>query len=195
MSRRTPSGKKFPSKITSRSLENAALFYLRRYSTSVENLRRVLMRRVNRSARAYGTNRDEGLCIIEQILSRFCEAKLLDDLAYASARATSMRQRGASEKRIRHDLMAKGVATDKISHVLKEQIEVCPVAELKAAFIYCRRRRLGPWRSKKREEQRTKDIASLARQGYPVSIALHIIDAISIEELEKEIGFTSTSSQ
>ena len=178
---------KLPRKVTLKSLENAALFYLQRYATSSENLRRVLMRRVDRSARAHGTDREEGIGFVDQILKRYCSAKLLDDDAYAAARAASMRQRGASGRAIRSNLRAKGVKNETIDLVLDEQLKGSPATEIKAAFTYCRRRRLGPWRTVGREERREKDIASLARQGYSVDIALRVIDAVSIEELEMEM--------
>ena len=178
---------KLPRKVTLKSLENAALFYLQRYATSIENLRRVLMRRVDRSARAHGTDREEGSYFVDQILKRYCNAKLLDDAAYAAARAASMRQRGASGRAIRSNLLAKGVKSETINLVLNEQLKDSPATEFKAAFTYCRRRRLGPWRKVEREERREKDIASLARQGYSVDVALRVIDAVSIEELEMEM--------
>ena len=180
--------KKNPRKVTLKSLENAALFYLQRYATSTENLRRVLMRRVDRSARAHGTDRVEGACFVDQILKRYCKAKLLDDTSYAAARAASMRRRGASGRAIRSNLRAKGVKNETIDMVLDEQLKDSPATEVKAASNYCRRRRLGPWRTVDRKEQREKDIASLGRQGYSVDVALRVIDAVSIEVLEMEIA-------
>ena len=50
--------RRVPRKATPKRLERVALHYLERYSSSSENLRRVLMRRVERSARAHGTDRD-----------------------------------------------------------------------------------------------------------------------------------------
>ena len=71
--------------------------------------------------------------------------------------------------------------------VLDEQLKDSQATEVKAASNYCRRRRLGPWRTVDRKEQREKDIASLGRQGYSVDVALRVIDAVSIEVLEMEI--------
>ena len=65
MSKKAHRGEKLPRKVTLKSLENAALFYLQRYATSTENLRRVLMRRVDRSARAHSTDREEGSCFVD----------------------------------------------------------------------------------------------------------------------------------
>ena len=68
-----------PRKATPRYLENAALHYLERFATSAENLRRVLMRKVDRSARAHGTDPDEGAAAVEALIERFVRAGLLDD--------------------------------------------------------------------------------------------------------------------
>ena len=40
--------------VTAQYLENAALYYLQRFASSSANLRRVLMGKVERSARAHG---------------------------------------------------------------------------------------------------------------------------------------------
>ncbi|MGY9106318.1 MAG: regulatory protein RecX, partial [Alphaproteobacteria bacterium] len=78
--------KRKPRKATKKSLENAALFYLERYASSAENLRRVLLRRVERSARAHDTDRDEGAELVDGIIHRYKDANLLDDAVYASMR-------------------------------------------------------------------------------------------------------------
>ena len=68
-------------------LERWALGYLGHYASSAENLRRVLMRRVRRhSPEAVPPARP----LIEAIVTRYREAGLLDDDAYAAARATSL---------------------------------------------------------------------------------------------------------
>ena len=56
--------KRAPRKATPKYLENAALYYLSRYSTSTENLRRVMMRKVMRSAKHHGTDVEDGLSLI-----------------------------------------------------------------------------------------------------------------------------------
>jgi regulatory protein len=54
-----PRARRKPRKITPDSLGRIALHYLERYATSSENLRRVLIRRVRRSAEAHDTDPDE----------------------------------------------------------------------------------------------------------------------------------------
>ena len=46
-----------PKPVSERRLENVALFYLQQFAASAETLRRVLRRRVARSARIHGTDR------------------------------------------------------------------------------------------------------------------------------------------
>ena len=68
-----------PRKATPQSLHNAALFYLERFSTSAENLRRVMIRRVERSVRIHETDRAEGLAAVDELIARFRKSGLLDD--------------------------------------------------------------------------------------------------------------------
>ena len=51
-----------------------------------------------------------------------------------------------------------------------------PQAELEAARIAARRKRLGPWSRGDRAAQRQKDIAALARAGFSLAIARAVID-------------------
>lgn len=111
---------KKPRKATQKSLENAALYYLQRYASSAENLRRVLMRRVDRSARAHDTDPEEGAKLVDDLVQRYRDAKLVDDAAYATMRVASLRRRGGSARAIRANLMAKGVSNDDIDQALAD---------------------------------------------------------------------------
>jgi SOS response regulatory protein OraA/RecX len=92
--------RKVPRKVTSKSLENVALYYLQRFSSSTGNFRRVMMQRVKRSAHYHNTNSKEGAEIVDQLISRFIRIGLLDDLQFAQVRATGYRRRGLSERAI-----------------------------------------------------------------------------------------------
>ena len=84
---------KKPRKVTADSLERAALHYLERYATSAANLRRILMRRVLRSAEAHGTDPADGKVLVDALVTRYRKAGLLDDAAYARMRAESLHRR------------------------------------------------------------------------------------------------------
>jgi regulatory protein len=147
-------------------LERWALGYLGRYASSAENLRRVLMRRVRRHApEAVQPARP----LIEAILTRYREAGLLDDAAYAAARATSLHRRGGSLMVIRTRLMAKGVAGEVVASAVGSLQELGPDPDLAAACAFARRRRLGPFR--RAAADRARELAAFARAGFGRRIA------------------------
>ena len=171
--------------MTPRSLENAALFYLQRFSTSAENLRRVLIRRVERSVRAHDTDRAEGLAVVDELITRFRKSGLLDDRAYAEARAKSLRRRGMPSRAIRARLLHKGVGEDDVDAGLAVVDEDSDEPDFAAAVNFAKRRRLGPFRpAEDRPGTGEKDLAILARAGFPYDVARRVVAATTPEELE-----------
>jgi len=182
-----------PRKATAQSLRNAALFYLQRYATSAENLRRVLMRRVERASLAHGSDVQEGAEFVNEIIIRYRETGLLDDLVYAKAQTQSLRRRGNSLRMIRARLQAKGVAREDIESVLTELDLSVTDADLSAAVIIARRQRLGPWRLSDRADRRMRDLATLARRGFSYAVSKRVIDAESTAHLEELLRAQSST--
>ncbi|MAF96612.1 MAG: regulator [Rhodospirillaceae bacterium] len=163
-----------PRKATAKHLENAALYYLQRFATSAENLRRVLTRKVDRSAHFHGTDPDEGRAQVEDTIRRFLRSGLLDDDAYARARVQSLHRRGNSARVIRGKLKQKGVDDDIIAAALDARGED---PELTAAVTLAKRRRLGPFATRKpSDETREKHLAALARAGFSYAVARRVVD-------------------
>lgn len=184
-----------PRKATPKHLENAALHYLGRFASSAENLRRVLMRKVQRSAHFHGTDADEGRAEVDHLVERFLRAGLVDDAVYAAARAASLHRRGASKRLITARLREKGVAAETIEGALASLDAEAADAELAAAVTLARRRRLGPFRAKPRPQDRKRAakerelaLAALARAGFSYDVARRVVDAASADELEREAG-------
>lgn len=176
-----------PRRATPKSLENAARYHLARFATSAENLRRVLMRRVERSARLHETGTEEGAAAVAEIVARFAASGLIDDAVYAQGRALSLFRRGASRRKIRFTLAQKGVGDEEIETALASLAHQSGDPELAAALTLARRRRLGPYRAPDdREERRQKDLAVLARAGFGYQIARRVIEAGSAGDLEEE---------
>ena len=176
-----------PRRATPKSLENAALHHLARFASSAENLRRVLMRRVERSARFHETGTEEGAAAVADIVSRFVSSGLLDDAGYAEGRALSLFRRGASARKIRFTLAQKGVGDEDIEAALAGLARQSGDPELAAALTLARRRRLGPYRAPDdRGALRQKDLAVLARAGFGYRIAHRVIEAGSAGDLEEE---------
>ncbi len=201
--------KRTPRKVTPKYLGNASLYYLSRYATSAENLKRVMMRKIHRSASHHGTDVDDDAALLEDLIRRYVESGLLDDGAYAKTRAASLHRRGNSARVIRGKLKQKGVGNEDIADALLALGEDDPDPEMAAAVMLAKRRRLGPFAVKEptrgedgprgsggvprspqgpdREtinETRKKQLAALARAGFSYDIARRVIDADSEDDLE-----------
>lgn len=171
--------RKLPRRMTAARLENIALHYLSRYASSSGNLRRVLMRRVERAAVAHGDDPADGARLVDALLARFQRSGLIDDRTYATQKAASLQRRGASRFGIRGKLRQKDVETDLIDDAMATLDEGgSGVSELAAACALIRRRRLGPYRAAgQRAAMRQKDLASLARAGFSLDIARRALAA------------------
>ena len=179
--------KKPPKPITESYLRNVALWYMERYASSSANLKAVLMRRVRLSSAYHGSDPAEGAGMVEAVVQRYTEAGILNDRLFAETRVRSLVSRGTSTKMIRRKLMEKGVSSDDIDAALDEVLDQ-ENGELTSAARYARRRRIGPYRlPEKREDNRDRDIAALARQGFGFGIAAKVVDAESPEALEDDI--------
>ncbi len=172
-------------KVTEKRLNNIALHYVSRYSANTDSLRKVLMRRVEASARAHGTDPKEGEIWIETLVIKFQALGYLNDRAYAESRARSLLARGNSTRAVAMKLRGKGVDIENIKVALESVREDMPDLDLAAAAALARRRRLGPYRRNvAREERRDRDLAALARAGFSYDIARRIIEAETVEVLE-----------
>ena len=184
--RRKPKG---PKQATPDYLEKAALHYLERYASSRANLRRVLMGKVERSARFHGTDREAGAKAVEQLLDRLARAGYLDDAAYARGRAISLHRAGHGAQAIRMKLRQKGVDEDTCWAALESLEEEAEAPELAAALRYARKRRLGPYRAPdRREANAERDMAALARKGFSLDLARQVVLTDDLETLEQEAG-------
>ncbi|MGO8915379.1 MAG: regulatory protein RecX [Stellaceae bacterium] len=186
MTRPPPKSRRGPKPATQAYLERAALHYLERFASSSGNLKRVLMRKVTRSARAHGTDAAAGERMVDALIARYLGAGLLDDRAYAAQRAASLRRRGTSRYAIRGKLALKGVAGELIDQTLGAE---AGESELAAACALVRRRRLGPLRAAhERAAHRQKDLAALARAGFGLDLARRVLglgDEAALSALER----------
>ena len=175
-----------PKRVTPQYLENAALHYLERFASSAENLRRVLLRKVERSAQAHGTNREEAAGWVDALIARYRASGLLDDSGYARMKAESLHRRGTSTRAIREKLAAKGVAREHVKQALdRVEEDTEGDVDLAAALALARRRRLGPYRPpESRAAHREKDLAAIGRAGFAYDIARRVVDAENPDSVE-----------
>jgi regulatory protein len=187
MPARPPGARHGPKRATAPYLERAALHYLERFASSSGNLKRVLMRKVARSAEAHGTDATEGERLVDALIARYLGAGLLDDRAYAAQKTASLRRRGGSRYAIRGKLAQKGVGGELIDETLGAE---AGESELAAACALVRRRRLGPLRAEPaRTAHRQKDLAALARAGFGLDLARRVLalsDEAALQALERD---------
>ena len=175
---KTPRSRRLPRKATPKRLARGALAYLDRYAASSGQLRRILMGRVERSARLHDTDRKEGAAAVEAIIARLQTQGLLNDRAYAAAKAASLQRRGQSLKAIAAYLARKSLGKDDIAAAPEALRAADDGAEEAAAATYCRKRRIGPHRPPDdRAAMRQKDLAALARRGFSYDTACRVLDA------------------
>ena len=176
---------RIPAVATPQSLERAAFVYLGRQGTSTAHLRRILMRRVQRSVRHHDTDPAAGAAAVETVLAKMARLGYLDDVAFAEGRTRALHRAGHSARAIRYKLREKGVADEAIDAALADVCEDAAVdPELVRAANRVRRRRLGPYRTAQRAERRERDLAALARVGFSFEIARRVIDVDDVEALE-----------
>jgi regulatory protein len=171
--------RKPPRKVSPAYLQRAAMAYLERYSSSAENLRRVLRRKVDKRCRLRGEDPSEFHDAIDEVVAKSLRIGLIDDTRFAEARVATLRRRGGSARAIQAKLSAKGLDRSTIAAALDGE----EGNEEKAALAFARRRKLGPFRPGERAPYRDKDLAALARAGFRFDLARRIVDGDG-EDLE-----------
>ncbi|MBS0526497.1 MAG: RecX family transcriptional regulator [Proteobacteria bacterium] len=175
--------------ITAKYLENAATFYLERYPSTAEGLRRVLNRRVRKAELAGAAIIDNAKQVIEAIVAKFVAAGMIDDQAFAQTKARALHRRGTSSRLTRQRLKLAGVDYDTLEKAmigLDQELDTDPrQREWQAAVALARRRRLGPFRDKERKEHRNRDLAAMARGGFDYALAKKVIDATDPDSLDE----------
>ncbi len=165
------------------SLRQAALTYLTRYSATQAGLLRVLVRRIDRWARAAAAPSEAAAAAkgaARGVVAQLAAIGAVDDALFAAGRARSLHRAGRSRRAITAHLQAHGVPAELATPPDD------PAAELAAAVLYASRRRMGPFRPMSETPdpaQRTRDLARLARAGFPASIAGRVL-GLSPDEAE-----------
>ncbi|MGE4279459.1 MAG: regulatory protein RecX [Magnetospirillum sp.] len=174
-----------PPRITASYLENAAVHYLERFAASTTGLRRVLMRKIDRSVAHWGGERADHMTHVDAVIAKLSRLGYLDDQAYAAMKTRALNRQGKGSRAIRATLAAKGVEAETIARALDGLAEDQAEPDLEAAIRLARKRRLGPYRAPdKRADTRAKDLAALARSGFDFDIARRVIEAESPDALE-----------
>lgn len=192
-----PSARRLRPPPTAETLAAAAFAYLARYASSEATLRRVLGARIQRAIRSHPdfaadeARQADLRAAIEAILARNRALGLLDDTSYAETRAGSLRRQGRSRRHIAQTLGAQGINRTTIDEALvaADEERSPEDADLDAATVLARRRRLGPYRTSTLEDPAARrkadlrDAGVLARAGFSGSVIRKVLGS-RIEDLE-----------
>ena len=160
-------------------LNEAALRHLSRFATTEAGLVQVLDRRVQRWARlaeSEGVDAASAMpgarAAVRLVARALVEAGLIDDAAFAAARAARLARAGRSRRTVSAHLAAKGV-----DPALAREALPGPEQDLPVALAYAKRRRLGPYGAEPAPddaaapERHLRQLGALARAGFPRDVA------------------------
>lgn len=161
-------------KITPQRLKNIALYYLKRFESSVANLRSVLQRRVNDYAyQNKEFDRGEAYQWIEDILTDFQRYGYLNDSRYAEIKIKDYMSAGKSVRYIKGKMREKGIDEEILSALLEDQ----EYDEFEAALKLAKKKHIGPFRKdeESRFENRQKDMGTLVRAGFSYDVVQRVV--------------------
>lgn len=188
--------------LTEARIRHIAEHYVGQRESSAQMLRQVLERRLLRRLRTLdpevaAAERDAVLPLIEAEIERLLAAGVIEDARFAEMKARSALASGRGVRRILRDLGQKGVAGPAAQEALlgaarevagvfeegAEPTEVLRAAEIEAAEVFARKRRLGPHRAAPLPEawaDRSKvwrrEAAAMARAGFGVDTIRLVLD-------------------
>jgi len=170
--------KRPPKPLNSARLEEVALGYVARFSTSAAKFERYLIRKL----REKGWD-GEGEPPVASTVARYVELGYVDDESYARMKSGSLLRRGYGARRVNQALGEAGIAED-----LRAEVAPGEAAAREAAATYARRRRFGPFGSDPPDPAaREKQLAAIVRAGHGFDAARALVDATSVAEVEQWI--------
>lgn len=161
-------------KITPQRLKNIGLYYLKRFESSVENLRSVLQKRVNQYAKENPEfNKKEAYQWVENVLAEFEKLHYLDDERFTEIKVRHYLAVGKPARYIQNKLREKGIANAQIDEMLDDFGYNPQEMALKLA----KRKKIGPFRPNEeaRKLNRQKDMAALIRAGFDYDVVSEIM--------------------
>lgn len=171
-------GRRPPLPLEAAKLEELALAYVARFSTSSAKLQQYLQRKIRERGWAEGQSAAD--IVTAAIAARFVELGYVDDLAFARARSGSLLRRGYGMRRIGQTLAAAGIEED-----LRVAVAAGEGQQRRAALAMARKRGFGPFGKGVADRQvREKQIAALLRAGHPLDSARELVDATSVDAAE-----------
>ena len=157
---------------TSSKLNQYAISYLSKYSSSKANLEKILRNKIRRLK----IEKNEKYLLynsLEKIIYDLEKNNFINDLNYVLSKIRIFTFQGKSRMFIKNYLLQKGINKKIISRSLEELDEQDCDWEIKSAIIFARKKRL-----LKNSDDRKKNLSKMARAGFSYDISKKILDKI-----------------
>ena len=161
---------------TIEDIRNFAYAYLKKYSSSKQQLRTYLFKKMIKISQKISSKK-ETFNLIDTVISSLEEQKLLSDKYYSDAKSKAFFRRGYSLNKIRYNLIKKGINEKYIKDSILKIKEDEADPDFFSAIRICKKRRIGPCREESnRPLFYKKDISILARSGFSYDISKQVLD-------------------
>jgi len=149
-----------------------AIDYLSKYSSSKNNLERILKNKIKRMK----IDKKEKFILynsINQIMLNLEKNKFIDDNNYAISKIRIFAIQGKSKVFVKNYLIQKGVEKNILNNSLDQFEEENPEWEKKSAKIFVKKKRL-----ENSKENKQKNLSKMARAGFSYDISKKVLDKI-----------------
>jgi regulatory protein len=172
-----------PGRMDEASLREGALAHMLRYGGTGASLTRALDKRIHRWAEAMGaaegadretlaTQAESWRAVARQVVESLTKLGAVNDAAFAESRARRLRRTGGSRRAVLAHLGAKGVGSETAATAVPEN----ETAELAAALIFARRRRVGPYATEGgRALEPMRVMAAFGRAGFGSAVTRRVL--------------------
>ena len=168
--------------LTREALDELALAYVGRFSTTRAKLASYLGRKLRE--REWAGERPPD---VDSVVQRLAGLGYVDDAAYALSRSRALTGRGYGARRVRQSLRAAGVEEEDS----RDAEELAESEAVEAALRFARRRRLGPFGEGAKDRAAIeRALAAMIRAGHSFALAREILSMepgseVDIESLAK----------
>ena len=162
-------------KVNLKRLKNKAVHYLGRYASTEKKLTQVLIKFIKRKWPEISI--DDARNEIRETVKWCCEHGFVNDAGYALMKIKSGRAKGYSARQIKQKLKLAGISSQEVLAAFIS-VENTSDTEFHAALMMARKKQLGPYARSPiiDHEERTRQMARLARAGYSYEICKNVFD-------------------
>tara|TARA_B110000438_G_scaffold275574_1_gene296630 strand:- start:188 stop:712 length:525 start_codon:yes stop_codon:yes gene_type:complete len=162
-------------------IQAKAIWYLERYATSSENLRRYLKRKVYNTYLNLGSEE-----IINNIINELKDQRILNDKLFAEGKLKSLIYKGWSIKKCEFKLKELGIDGILIKECIEELVNDNSNLDLIAAAKLIKKRSIGIFRRRDLDDKvKNREFGIMSRAGFSYQITKKILTEMTKEELEK----------